>query len=605
MFKNYQNAMLRVVVGLMIGLAFYLLLDYFVFDTKDLGIFRVPELLITASLVGWLVHRFPRHNYAAWLLVAYLIVGNAIWMEPSIQTYGRFSTNPFFVLPILFFFFLGTTRGALVNVIFFGWLFLQLPMHQWDPYVYGEPGVFFLVSYVIVGVVSFCLEWIRGRVRNHSMKIAEIDTLTGLPNRSGFLLLLEAEINRGEPFYLVQMDLDHFLRINLTTGSQYADHLLNQMAQELRKTPHVHAVARHYGDEFAFLVDQSKEGLKKVVELIQLSLDQMGQTSEYGIQLTASFGATHFPTHSQNGQELWSQAEMALRKAKEEGRIRLRIFNEKDAMAERDVLRMVESLRNDIENKTLTVFFQPKICIHTKTICGMEALARWNHPQWGAVPPAVFIPLAEQHGFIIHLGNYVFEQSIAFLSSMKTIAQKKLNISVNISAAQLSQPTLGEQFVAICRQYQVQPSQVFLEITESLLLHGGMGSVLDDLRAKGFGLSLDDFGTGYSSMSYLNRYHFDELKVDKSFTDGLLRSGEERHVFRSILELSKGLGMKTVVEGVETAPQVATIESYGAPEIQGWVFAKAMPAEEFIRFYGQFDYDEVLGVYEDSKTQTD
>lgn len=594
MLKNYQNLMLRVISGLLISLACYLGVEYLWLGIRDFGVYRIPELLVASGILFALIVRFPRSNFGSWFLVSYLVISNAIWMGPAVDSTGCITTNSLFVLPLLFFFFLGLARGVLVNAIFFAWLVMQLPLHQWNVGIFGESGLLFLVFYLVNITICYTLEWIRRSVAKQSSEIAEIDSLTNLPNRSGFLLRMEAAIGRNVPFYLVQMDLDHFRRINLTTGSLFADELLRSVSNVLREQRMVHDVARHYGDEFVFIVETDEGGLTEVVSSIQERLELLGRESEYGIRLAASFGASCYPQNARNGRELWNQAEMALKNAKTEGRTRLRLFKEADAEAERRHAYLVDALRQDVENGDLQVFFQPKISIHEKRITGMEALARWNSPQWGSVSPQVFISLAEQHGLIIPLGDLVLERSLAFLASLQELGYSGLTVSVNVSVAQLSQQHFIAKLAELCARHGVVPGHVYLEITESMLLYGEVGDILVGLRTQGFRLALDDFGTGYSSMSYLHRYQFDELKVDKSFTDGLLRSGRERHVFRSILELSRGLGMHTVVEGVETLPQIETIRNYGAPQIQGWVFARAMPAQDMQEFLARFDYDEAL-----------
>lgn len=579
---------------MLVGLASYLLVERFVLDIRDFGVYRVPELLAVGILLLLFVRKWPRSNLGAWVLVAYLVLGNGLWMQPTIDAFGRFSTLPLFSLPILIFFFLGLGRGLAMNLVFLAWLFLQWPMNAWDSSVYGASGLFFLVSYSIVTVICYTMEWIRRRVAEQSAEIAEKDALTGLFNRSGFLLRMEAAIGRGNPFFLVLLDLDHFRRINLTTGSLYADTLLRRVGELLCEQEGVHDVARHYGDAFVFIAECDEPALFRLVESLQNGLNIIGAHSDYNISLAASFGASLFPDHAKLGRELWNQSEMALGNAKKEGRARLRLYRDEDAQEEKKLAYLLESLRQDIQAEELEVYFQPKICVAEQKVCGMEALARWRHPQWGMVPPSTFVPLAEQYGLIIPLGEMVTRRAIEFLSTLQRSGYGDLSVSVNVSAAQLSQQNFVGNLEQLCAQHGLKPSHLYLEITESLLLHNEMGDLLAELRAAGFRLALDDFGTGYSSMSYLHRYQFDELKVDKSFTDGLLRSGREKHVFRSILELSKGLGMYTVVEGVESLPQVETIRALGAPQIQGWFFARAMPADEMLRFLEHFDYAEAV-----------
>jgi len=555
---------------------------------QNIGLLRVPELLLVGLGILILLTNNRRSNIASWVLSIYLLLSNVIWMAPYIEMQGKTQTNLLFPLPFLWAFLLGKRYGSVFSSILVISLFVFLHLYNWDWNIFGPTGYFFLFSLIGISVLAFTVENIREKLALHSGEIAETDPLTNLANRAGFFIRLESAIMRAEPFYVVQMDLDNFRRINLVLGAAASDQLLVAIAQRLRTKKELLDLCRHYGDGFAWIFERPYESLEKVTREIQADIQNLSIELARGMELTVSFGTSRFPEHSPNSRELWSQAELALQRAKKMGKKRLCLYQTTDESLERSQIGQLEALRHSIQEKALQVHFQPKICVQNGTVCGLEALARWTHPSLGYVPPSTFIPIAERHGLIGALGSFVLDESIAAIAELRHHGFDTVTIAVNVSSNQLAHPNFEVELTEKCNQWKVPYSCLWLEITESVIVQPEMREMLHQLRNKGFRFSLDDFGTGFSSLSYLTRFPFDELKVDKTFTDVLLRSEKDRHVFKSILQLSGGLGMATVIEGVESREQLNLVSELGATQIQGWFFARAMPLTDCISYLQNF-----------------
>lgn len=587
MIQNYKNSLLKVIAWMHLTVVVILILLE-VIGIDNIGLLRVPELILVSLGILIVLTTNRRSNMASWILSIYLLLSNIIWMGPYIDMQGKTQTNLLFPLPFLWAFLIGKRFGSLFSAVTIASLLLFLHIYDWDWNIFGPTGYFFLFSFIGISILTYTVENIREKIAQQSGTIAETDTLTGLTNRSGFFIRLESAIMRAEPFYLVQMDLDNFRKINLVLGSAASDQLLVAISQRLRSKKELMDLCRHYGDGFAWIYERPYGSLEKVCIELQNELQDLSAEFAKGMELSVSFGTSRFPEHSPNCRELWSQAELALQRAKSIGKKRLCLYQVTDESIERSQIGQLEALRQSIHEKTLQVHFQPKICVATGMVCGLEALARWTHPNLGYVPPGIFIPIAERHGLIGALGSFVLEESITALAELRHHGYHSISIAVNVSSNQLAHPNFEFELVRMCDLKKVPYSNLWLEITESVIVQPEMRDVLLQLRNRGFRFSLDDFGTGYSSLSYLTRFPFDELKVDKSFTDVLLRSEKDRHIFKTILQLSEGLGMATVIEGVESREQVDLVTDLGATQIQGWFFARAMPLTDCIPFLQNF-----------------
>jgi diguanylate cyclase (GGDEF)-like protein/PAS domain S-box-containing protein len=416
------------------------------------------------------------------------------------------------------------------------------------------------------------------------------DPLTDLPNRELLNERLEQAIagagRRGDMAALLLLDLDRFKDINDTLGHPAGDLLLKQVAARLSAcVREVDTVARIGGDEFAIVQVGIKDATeaellsRRLLELFQSPLELDG----HDCLVTVSIGIALIPTDASIAAKLLQHADIALYRAKEEGRNASRFFEpEMDARLQRR--KAVErDLRLALSRDELELFYQPKISLLNDELAGVEALVRWRHPQRGLVPPGEFIGIAEETGLILQLGEWVLRTA-----ARQAALWPGLQMSINISPAQFRQPDLVEVVRNALRDSGLAPHRLELEVTESVLIQqpDAAAKLLSDFKALGVRVAMDDFGTGYSSLSYLQRFHFDKIKVDRSFIGAIGTEPTAAAIIRATINLASSLGMLTCAEGVETNEQLDVLRCEGCSEVQGYLFGKPMPAAEFARRYG-------------------
>jgi diguanylate cyclase (GGDEF)-like protein/PAS domain S-box-containing protein len=416
------------------------------------------------------------------------------------------------------------------------------------------------------------------------------DPLTDLPNRELLNERLEQAITgasrRGDMAALLLLDLDRFKDINDTLGHPAGDRLLKEVAVRLGAcVREVDTVARIGGDEFAIVQvgirDATEAQLlsRRLLELFQTPLELDGHES----LVTVSIGIALIPTDASIPAKLLQLADIALYRAKEEGRNASRFFEpEMDARLQRR--KSVErDLRLALSRDELELFYQPKISLLNDELAGVEALVRWRHPERGLVPPGEFISVAEETGLILQLGEWVLRTA-----ARQAALWPGLQMSVNISPAQFRQPDLVPVVRNALRESGLPPHRLELEVTESVLIQqpDAAAKLLSDLKTLGVRMAMDDFGTGYSSLSYLQRFQFDKIKVDRSFIAAIGTEPSAAAIIRAVINLASSLGMLTCAEGVETNEQLDTLRREGCSEVQGYLFGKPMPAAEFARRYG-------------------
>jgi diguanylate cyclase (GGDEF)-like protein len=431
--------------------------------------------------------------------------------------------------------------------------------------------------------------------------LAYYDVLTKLPNRTLFmdhLNLAIAGANRhGTLMALLFLDLDHFKEINDTLGHPIGDLLLQETAQRLsfcvRDTD---TVARMGGDEFA-IVQTDLAGLEGAEILAQKLVEAISQPfllDGNEVYTSTSIGLTIYPLEEVGPEQLLKNADMAMYAAKAKGRNNFQFFSPAmnvEAHKHRD---LQTGLRQALERGELMLYYQPKVNLQSGEIVGAEALLRWCHPERGLIPPLEFIPVAEESGLIVPIGEWVLKQSCGQIKSWQRAGLPALRVSVNLSAAQFKRDNLLETLSAALRDADLEPQYLELEITESLLMQTAHDTVniLEWLRCFGIHVSIDDFGTGYSSLSYLKRLPVDILKIDRSFIDEIPDDGDDIAITKAIISLSHHLNLSVIAEGVETRAQVDFLRANGCDEVQGYYFSKPLPAEEFealLRSGGRFE----------------
>jgi diguanylate cyclase (GGDEF)-like protein len=428
--------------------------------------------------------------------------------------------------------------------------------------------------------------------KDHFRHAAFHDALTGLPNRALFTDHLRLAVERARrdahhAFAVLFLDLDRFKNINDSLGHLYGDSLLVEIARRLQScTRQVDTVARFGGDEFAVLLDGTgdPEAAVRVAEKIQRELRTPFDLYGHEAFTSASIGVALSRTGYTNPEDVLRDADTAMYRAKDGGKARHEVFDHTMHTRAVTMLRLENDLRRALERGELRVHYQPIMSLRSCELAGFEALVRWEHPDRGTVSPVEFIPLAEETGLIIPLGQWVLEEACRQLREWQDASpfNRNLMMSVNLSGKQLSQPDVVERVQGVLRAAGLDPRTLKLEITESVVMENAeeAAAVLTRLRALGVGLSIDDFGTGYSSLSYLHRFPVNALKVDRSFVARMASGDENLEIVRTVVTLAQNLGMEVVAEGIETAEQLSQLRALRCEYGQGYLFSKPLPASE-------------------------
>jgi diguanylate cyclase (GGDEF)-like protein len=408
------------------------------------------------------------------------------------------------------------------------------------------------------------------------------DALTNLPNRVLLRERMEGHLlGRDQKVAVLCLDLDGFKVVNDTLGHPLGDKLLKEVAARTRKCLRDgDTLARLGGDEFVILqtqVNQAEDAstlATRVVQEIGIPFDLDGHQVTIGVSL----GIAVAPGDAAGADELLRNADMALYRAKSDGRNTYRFFEpEMDRLMQaRRTLEL--DLRKAIANNEFVVFYQPLIKLETEEICGFEALVRWSHPVRGLVPPLDFIPLAEETGLIVPIGEWVLRNACAEAAKWP----KNIRVAINLSPVQFKMRNVCQAVVSALAHSGLEATRLELEITESVLLLDNVSTLetLHQLRSLGVRISMDDFGTGYSSLSYLRSFPFDKIKIDRSFVHDLERNEDSKAIVRAVTGLGGSLGMSTTGEGAETRAQVDCLRMEGCTEAQGYFFSKPKPASE-------------------------
>lgn len=432
--------------------------------------------------------------------------------------------------------------------------------------------------------------------RSRMEELAYVDSLTGLANRLLFRDRLEQVLKSlprsNSMAALLYLDLDEFKRINDSMGHDVGDALLMKVAENLRQcVRHQDTVARMGGDEFVILLTDidGMSGASSVARKIMDTMAQPLQLLKKEILITPSIGITLAPTDSLNADILLKNADMAMYKAKSSGRNNYQFFTEEMNAQIVDQLTIENDLRHAIDNDDLYVKFQPKYTIKDKTLMGVEALVRWNHPTKGELMPDYFIPIAETAGLMIKLGKWVLRAACKEVKKMQQKAACHLELAVNLSTRQFRDPDLIETIQDVLAETGFKAVQLELEITETTLMEqiDHAVALLDRIKALGISVTIDDFGTGYSSLNYLKRLPIDALKIDKTFITDIPHDRDDMEISAAVIAMAQKLGIKVVAEGVSTQAHWDFLEQNNCDIAQGYLLGKPMMADELISLCSQ------------------
>ncbi|MCO7576902.1 MULTISPECIES: putative bifunctional diguanylate cyclase/phosphodiesterase [Pseudomonas chlororaphis group] len=437
---------------------------------------------------------------------------------------------------------------------------------------------------------------LRHEAENSLLRMAQYDFLTGLPNRQQLqqqldkILVDAGRLQRRVAVLCV--GLDDFKGINEQFSYQTGDQLLLALADRLRgHSGRLGALARLGGDQFA-LVQADIEQPYEAAELAQSILDDLEATfalDHQEIRLRATIGITLFPEDGDSTEKLLQKAEQTMTLAKSRSRNRYQFYIASVDSEMRRRRELEKDLREGLTREQFFLVYQPQISYRDHRVVGVEALIRWQHPEHGLVPPDLFIPLAEQNGTIIAIGEWVLDQACRQLREWHDMGFSDLRMAVNLSTVQLHHAELPRVVNNLLQIYRLPPRSLELEVTETGLMEdiSTAAQHLLSLRRSGALIAIDDFGTGYSSLSYLKSLPLDKIKIDKSFVQDLLDDDDDATIVRAIIQLGKSLGMQVIAEGVETAEQEAYIISEGCHEGQGYHYSKPLPARELSAYLKQ------------------
>lgn len=424
--------------------------------------------------------------------------------------------------------------------------------------------------------------------------LAHFDPLTGLPNRLLLNDRVQYAINIAyrakESIALLFLDLDHFKNINDSLGHTIGDDLLVQVSKRMQSIVREEdTLSRQGGDEFIILLPGTDaDGAAHVAEKLINIISQPYHIHHHELSVTPSIGIALYPIDGSNAETLFQSADAAMYRAKHDGRNCYRFLTPEIQIRSARNLELENALRHALKRNELEVYYQPQISMETGKLVGTEALLRWNHPTLGMVSPAEFIPIAEESGQIVTIGEWVLHRALEQLQSWIQAGMEPFIMAVNLSAIQFRHPKLVSMVLSILQELQLPAQYLELELTEGIAMENPLHAIeiMNELYDHGIRMSIDDFGTGYSSLNYLKKFKVYKLKIDQSFIRDITENPEDKTIVNTIINMAHNLHMITIAEGVETAEQLAILREIGCNEIQGYYFSKPLPShmfEEYVR----------------------
>ena len=428
------------------------------------------------------------------------------------------------------------------------------------------------------------------KVQERLNKLAHYDTLTSLPNRTMFHNSLNAMISKANrnktKLALMFIDLDNFKTINDTLGHDYGDLLLQEVAKRLKGVLRTEdMVSRLGGDEFTVILDDIKDVsypsivAKKIIDTLSTPIKLKDEIGYIG----ASVGISIFPNDTSDIEKLIKNADLAMYKAKHDGKNVYRYFTEDMTAEASEKLDLTNALRDSIENKELKLYYQPIIDTKENKIKTVEVFIRWEHPKFGTITPEIFIPLAEEGGFMVKIGKYILKEACKQIKEFEN-SGIDIKVAINVSSKQLTQNHLEQTIKSIVKETQIDPKHLELEVTESFFMDDIVATdeTIKNLKEFGINTTIDDFGTGYSSLSRLKKLSISKLKIDRSFIDDIPNDKDDIVITKTIISLAKELNLDVIAEGVETKEQAEFLRDNGCYLMQGYLFSGTISQEKIL-----------------------
>jgi diguanylate cyclase (GGDEF)-like protein len=428
--------------------------------------------------------------------------------------------------------------------------------------------------------------------------LAQHDSLTDLPNRVLLTDRLTQSIclaeRSGHKVGLLFLDLDGFKHINDCLGHTVGDRLLRTVAQCLRLCVRSSdTVSRLGGDEFVIMLSQISHARDAayIADKVLQAIREPRHLGEHDLHLTASIGIVSYPDDGANAEMLLRNADFAMYQAKDAGRDNYQFFKPELNLRALERQSLQGSLRQALQHQEFVLHYQPKLSLQTGAIRGVEALIRWRHPQTGLMPPAQFIPVAEESGLIVPIGRWVLREACRQARAWQDAGIAPLTVAVNISSVELRAKGFIAGLRASLTETGLDPDRLELELTETFLMQDSLATaaVLEAIRNLGVRLALDDFGTGFSCLSYLKRFPIDTLKIDRSFVRDLATDADNAGIVKAVINMGKSLHMRVVAEGVETREQLLFLQEHSCSDGQGYYFAHPMPPGELTQLMARHD----------------
>ena len=480
----------------------------------------------------------------------------------------------------------------------------NIPASPYDPK--DEIGQAISIAQKLIRQNAENMRQVKTAAEDKIHKLAYYDNLTSLPNRTLFIQKLsdhtkkQAESKETKRLAIIAVDLDHFKDINDSMGHNIGDAILRAVGKRLRSSmPESSFVARTGEDEFAVMTPltnnahTARDIAEKVINIIRL---EPFKVFNENFQVRASIGVSTFPDDAVDPDQVLKNADIALNRAKEEGKDTVKEYSEDFDKAVQARFQMLRDLRDALEKDELTLHYQPQFDLKTGRLIGAETLIRWwkpdNSKHGGSfISPVEFIPIAEQSGLIVPIGEWVLHKACEAALSWTSHDGEPLRIAVNVSGAQFYQSDLVEHVKKVLKETGIEPNRLELEVTESMFMEDIQHTVktLQELHTLGVELAIDDFGTGYSSLSYLRQFPIDRLKIDQSFIRSALNNPDDAAIAKTIIKLGHSLNLKVIAEGVETKDHESFLIEESCDEVQGYRYSKPIAEEDFKKFLSNYN----------------